>query len=337
VPLTNGTARAEYLRLDGAEETAVADIRIHPGSAAEGRCTGVLVAERMVLTARHCTNGSFAATLLVAFGPDASGNTFESDAEVAAIHPSADVMILALNESPVGMIDVVPLPLVLELPSGIRRGSLVQLAGYGEDEHGELGQRMFLVETVRRITDDAFVVGGDGLSGACFGDSGGPLLMRANDGRAAVAGVLRRGSVSCFGEDSYTRVDPLAEWLAQADLPMAEPNARVDHAALGAAGRCFGELAVWVEAGELRARTCDGDRDCGWSSSAAGYRCVRSADDPCEGVSDVGVCEGDETAARCVRGRIERESCVSCGLRCVRSPTTGSPACFASAVRADGG
>jgi hypothetical protein len=332
-PLTNGTARAEYLKLERAEENAVADIRINPGSIAEGRCTGALVAARTVLTARHCTGGSFAAELLVSFGPTADGDTFEADAEVTAIHPDVDVMLLTLSESPVGAIDIVPLPIALELPSGFQRDSLVQLAGYGENGAGELGQRTFLVESVVEVAGDAIVVSNGGLSGACFGDSGGPLLLRANDGRASVAGVLRRGSVSCFGRDAYTRVDVLAAWLSEAGVAPLVSSSDLDHDRLGAAGRCFDEVAVWLEAGELRASLCDGDQRCGWSASADAYRCVGAQDDSCRGVSELGLCEGDDVAVRCVRGRVESESCSSCGLTCRRSPRTGGAACFASAAQ----
>jgi len=326
--LTNGSARAEYLKLESVEETAVADIRINPDTAAEGRCTGALIGARTVLTAKHCTGGSMFAELLVSFGPASDGQVFETSAEIAALHPDSDVMVLTLSDSPVGAIDIAPLPIAVELPEGFESGSLAQLAGYGEDASGALGQRTFLVETVLDVTDDAVAVSTGGLSGACFGDSGGPLLLRAGDGRASIAGVLRRGSVSCFGRDSYTRVDTLGDWLSQwAD----DADVVIEHDALGAAGRCFDELAVWLEAGELRSSLCEGDRACGWSAVAGGYRCVDASSDPCSGVSDVGQCEGGE-GTRCVDGRIERSSCASCGFTCVRSPTTGSPAC-ASSVR----
>lgn len=335
--LTNGTARAEYLGLDASEEAAVADIQINPGTSAEGRCTGALIAERSVLTAKHCIGGNPLAELRVSFGPDADGRSARIPAEITAVHPALDALVITLRNAPANSIDVAPLAMALELPPGLGVGSLAQLAGYGQDAEGELGVRSFLVATVLELTDEALIVGSGGWSGACFGDSGGPLLMRAANGHGAVAGVLRRGSVSCFGRDTYTRVDALAEWLTGLDLDSADSHAEVGGALLGRAGRCFDDLAVWSEAGGLRAKACGGERECGFSARHDGYRCVDAGSDPCDGIRDVGACEDEDVVARCEDGRVALESCAACGLRCARSPATGVAGCYASASSADGG
>jgi secreted trypsin-like serine protease len=57
------------------------------------------------------------------------------------------------------------------------------------------------------------VVDGEGRTGACAGDSGGPLLVADSSGQARVAGVLDRGSADCLGLDLYTRIDALADWI----------------------------------------------------------------------------------------------------------------------------
>jgi secreted trypsin-like serine protease len=51
-----------------------------------------------------------------------------------------------------------------------------------------------------------------GKTGACVGDSGGPLLGKTMDGRIEVLGLLEAGSASCTGEDFYTRLDRLKSW-----------------------------------------------------------------------------------------------------------------------------
>jgi hypothetical protein len=334
-PLTNGTARAEYLKLESAEENAVADIRVNPGSAWEERCTGVLVKDRSVLTAKHCASSSMSDELSVSFGPVQDGGSFATAAQITATHPDSDVMVLTLRETPVGVIDVVPLPLARALPEGFQQGSLVQLAGYGADAVGDVGQRTFSVEAVLEIGDSVITVSAGGLSGACFGDSGGPLLIRANDGHASMAGVLRAGAVSCFGRDSYTRIDILADWLvAEGNLALLKPSSDIVHETLGGVGRCFDNQAVWFEAGQLRASSCDGD--CGWSSSAGGYRCLAAGTEPCGGVSELGSCK-DGVAMRCVRGHVEHDSCTTCGFSCARSPQTGNSVCLTSPANNDSG
>jgi hypothetical protein len=180
-------------------------------------------------------------------------------------------------------------------------------------------------------------VSAGGRAGACFGDSGGPLLVRGDDGHARVLGVLSSGAAGCFGRDTYARVDRLWEWLAGASgAPVHEhrEQAGLGYAALGTRGRCFDGRAVWTEQHSLRARHCPPGEPCGWSDKADGYRCVK-AGAACAGVSDLGQCE-EKSAVRCVRGRIEQNPCGACGFSCAHSPQTGAAICTASQVP-DGG
>jgi secreted trypsin-like serine protease len=58
-------------------------------------------------------------------------------------------------------------------------------------------------------------VDGGGLTGACGGDSGGPLLARRQDGSFEVLGILSVGSRTCRGIDVHLRVDTQLRWLGQ--------------------------------------------------------------------------------------------------------------------------
>jgi hypothetical protein len=332
--LTNGAEHAEYLKLEHAQENAVADILIRSEGASQQHCSGVLVGAQLVLTARHCIEGGDADALWVAFGPDSSGRRFETTAELAVLHPLIDVAVLALRDDPAAATDVAPLPIADSLPSEFGRGSLVQLAGYGRDAHGESGEREFVVASVSELLDDAIEVSAAGLGGACFGDSGGPLLVRTAQGHAAVAGVLRTGSVSCLGRDTYTLLEPVADWLVDGGFASYQPSTAIEHSALGTQGRCFDAMAVWSEVSELQARPCLEDQECAFSSSAQGYRCVPRGLDPCEGISELGRCE-DEVALHCDRGVVERTLCGSCGSSCGRSPKTGAAICVAGALQPD--
>jgi hypothetical protein len=188
------------------------------------------------------------------------------------------------------------------------------------------------------ITDDAIEVGARGLGGACSGDSGGPLITRGDDGRAYVLGLLESGSSGCFGQDLYTRIDILNNWLAQnidtsdvgtetGDLPDAD--------VLGEQGRCFDGKAVWFDGRGLHAEICRKDEICSWSQKAKGYRCLTEEDDPCAGVAERGACE-DGMAVRCVLGQIESNPCEICGFDCVRSPESGNAVCRSVSDGEDG-
>src|SRR5262249_16431034 len=153
------------------------------------------------------------------------------------------------------------------------------------------------------VTDQNITVGSAELSGACFGDSGGPLLIRGDDGRAYTLGVLSTGTVSCIDSDSYVRLDPLAQWLIARGQLTDEPASPVpgEYERLGAEGRCFDERAVWFDAAGLHASVCSDDTACGWDRTVRGYRCVAATDDPCTGIDDVGRCE-QGIARRCIGG-----------------------------------
>ena len=91
----------------------------------------------------------------------------------------------------------------------------VTLAGLGETEDGSLQGLRFVNEKIVAVGNIEVTVDGIHESGACAGDSGGPLLARGNDGKAGVIGVLDRGSSSCVGRDVYLRVDRLRSWALE--------------------------------------------------------------------------------------------------------------------------
>lgn len=328
--LTNATREAEYLKLEPWQLDAVVQIWVRDTF----QCSGAWVSDRAVLTAKHCIpDMAEDEPVIVELGATHDERVFESTARVVAAHPELDVLVLELDESPAEAIEVAPLPVARALPTGFDAGSLVQLAGFGDDD-GTAGRRGFLVETVKDIGDKQISVTAEGFGGACFGDSGGPLLVRDDDGLPRTLGVLTSGSASCFGTDAYTRVDNLIDWLErEAPLALEPPDAALfdrDHEALGHEGRCFDRRAMWLEEGRVRADLCQETRACAWSRRAEGYRCVAAGTKACGDLDDLGECQ-DGTAARCERGALDEDPCSACGFACVRSPKTGRPICVMSA------
>lgn len=124
-------------------------------------------------------------------------------------HPELDLALLWVPARAPGAA-------ILPLTAGV---SLVPLtgplfvAGYGLDEAAFPGTRRFARATLEEEAGGFAYVRVEGRGGACFGDSGGPLLLEQG-GVATVAGVLNIGSGDCLGSDRYQLLAPAREWLA---------------------------------------------------------------------------------------------------------------------------
>jgi len=276
-------------------------------AATDALCSGVRIAPSWALTAGHCAGPE----RTVFYGDD--GGVQEVTAWL--VHPEVDVALASLGAGDCGTF----LPLVdpERTPSRLSRATL---AGYGLDGEGELGRLGFLVEKVVSVTPDAVEVSGFGASGACVGDSGGPLLVRDEAGRVGVLGVLSTGAASCVETDHYLRVEPLLAWLrALLELPEA-PDAC---GAIDARGRCFDGRAVYCEDGRLRSDPCDAGTHCGLALDAGGFRCA--AEPLCDGDA-FGACDAS-AAIRCDEGGATVTPCDVLGRECGYDPRTGVATC----------
>ena len=124
-------------------------------------------------------------------------------------HPELD---LALLRVPAGVTAPAILPLAAAVPLAPAASPLF-VAGYGLDEAASPGIRRFARATLEEEAGGFAYVHVEGRGGACFGDSGGPLLLD-QEGVATVAGVLNIGSADCLGSDRYQLLAPARAWLA---------------------------------------------------------------------------------------------------------------------------
>jgi hypothetical protein len=165
-------------------------------------CSGVYVARGVVLTAEHCAMEGARTT--ISFGDSVSGAVSQVEVHhfVADFDGDLALAVFDPNTNP----NTKPIPPLAD--PDIAVGDSVTLAGFGEDEKGSVGSLRFAQEPVAELDDQTITVDGSGKSGACVGDSGGPLLWIDAGGELRVIGVLSVGSPSCTDIDVYQRIDP---------------------------------------------------------------------------------------------------------------------------------
>lgn len=318
-PLFRASATETYLQM--APEQMSAFSRIVSAGESEASCSGVFVARDWLLTAAHCLEIEQPLVVAVVEGTVMATPAIRMDA-----HPDLDLALVAINGEELEAVGYTPSPLAIDVDgAGLSIGDLVELAGFGETESGGTGQLGFLVEAVQALDSSSITVDGAGLSGACRGDSGGPLLRRSAEGRVVVAGILALGSDTCTGRDSYVAVSAAEEWLRGVlGSPVTSP-ASCD--LLSEEGRCFGRTAVWCQTGTIAAAVCSDEQQCGWDAKAMGFRCLSPELDACDGVDRFGRCQDGE-ARHCVDGALQRTGCQPCAT-CRIQAASGRATCDA--------
>jgi hypothetical protein len=322
------------------------------------RCTAVLVATRVALTARHCVVDAAGTTVLPAasfrlyLGPSDTAWTSEHSVAAVEIIPGstsalddglAEDLALVVLSAPA---PVVPHRIDLSPPSRLV-GTDGVAVGYGIDETGVGGIRRTVPVRVDGYIRSLLRVG----PGLCTGDSGGPLL----DGDGVVRGVasftfppMPGGSTACGDVlGAYNELARHEAWIRSVlesvpgsctpadeacDGDDDDCDGRMDEGCLAIgepctpADACTGECAA-TRAGTICTRTCDAARPlsgcpsgfwCAAHDACAGY-CVPGA----PGVLALGAgCATDEECAslHCASGA------------CAPSCRPGEGLCFAGEV-----
>ncbi|MFO0728945.1 MAG: trypsin-like serine protease [Myxococcota bacterium] len=182
-------------------------------------CTAALIAPDVALTAAHCVfdlDGARVPASSLIFGLD------EEVLEVASVSlnhyapgTSAwnDLAVLALRDAS----SVSPMPIAHSAPE---TGARLTVVGYGVTRATGAhtgtggGTRRSTTVVLGELRTRELAYSSE-LRGACYGDSGGPILARLG-GREVIVGVTSRGTaVDCAGLDIATRVDAYASWITR--------------------------------------------------------------------------------------------------------------------------
>lgn len=181
-------------------------------------CSGTLVSPNMVLTAAHCLYGFRASHMEFVFG-----NDFQSNRRVKVIggvyHPKYtpseqgkfDLALLFLSE-PVS--DIKP-PTISNM--NVKDKKII-LVGFGNEVIGDappvIGRKNYL-EIPVRMDDNEYVMTDVFSQNSCHGDSGGPALIKNQDGRYSLVGVTSYGDPPCAYFSMSVRPTFYSDWLQQ--------------------------------------------------------------------------------------------------------------------------
>lgn len=294
VPITQGTP-------DDADPAVVAIVRTD-GTL---RCSGTLIAERVVLTAAHCGVHVDPAAYRVVFGSDLAAAVTTIDIVEAIAHPAFDdtethdlALVLLAESAPAA-------PVVASASAPAAR---LRLVGFGDTAAGgDDGTRKREGTTAVTTTLATSLVLAADPSLPCTGDSGGPAFAGSE-----VAAVISRGDADCASAGKATRVDAhLAEFIAPYVAATAPGTRDVGERCSYDAHCATGSCVVASDEPLLRycSATCARDADCPDAMACIADRCRYRA--PTPGALGASCTASDE----CVRG-----DCIDagyCSVRCV--------------------
>jgi len=184
-----------------------------------GWSTGALVSPRVILTCGHCVDLQGAPRNFVYFGSSyldggatiAVERSYPHPSYVSGAYPNVDIGIVVLK-SPV---NATPVHIQKSPLDGRVVGAPLRIVGFGATSAAMPEfSKMQVTVPITGIDPDYLLVG----PSICAGDSGGPGLLDAGEGREVIAGVVSWHTLNgagCGGNGGLARVDAYAAWIQE--------------------------------------------------------------------------------------------------------------------------